>query len=71
MTNKLRDALEGKAQAKVIDADQTAKRDETRDHIRAKLCDNDRDFIDAIRTTFPGARLVGIRFSDGEEIGRI
>lgn len=71
MTNKLRDALEGQPQAKKIDAEQTAKRDETRARIRAKLCDNDRDFIDNILSTFPGARLVGIRFSDGEEIGRL
>lgn len=38
--------------------------------IRAKLSDEDRDFLDAIRDTFPGARLVGIRFSDGEDIGK-
>ena len=38
--------------------------------IRAKLSDEDRDFLDAIRDTFPGARLVGLRFSDGEDIGK-
>ena len=38
--------------------------------IRAKLSDEDRDFLDAIRDTFPGARLVGIRFSEGEDIGK-
>lgn len=39
--------------------------------IRAKLSDEDRDFLDAIRQTFPSARMVGIRFSDGETIGRV
>jgi len=38
--------------------------------IRAKLSDEDRDFLDAIKETFPGSRLVAIRFSDGEEIGK-
>ena len=38
--------------------------------IRAKLCDDDRDFLDAIKATFPGARLIGLRFSDGEDIGK-
>jgi hypothetical protein len=71
MTNRLRDALEGKVQAQVIDAKQTAQRDETRDRIRAKLCETDRNFIDKLRETFPSARLVGIKFNDGETIGRI
>ena len=39
--------------------------------IRAKLSDEDRDFMDAIKETFPGARLVGLRFSDGETIGKL
>ncbi len=39
--------------------------------IRAKLCDEDRDFLDAIKDTFPGARLTGLRFSDGEVIGNM
>lgn len=39
--------------------------------IRAKLCDEDRDFLDAIREAFPSARLVGLRFSDGEVIGNM
>lgn len=39
--------------------------------IRAKLSDEDRDFLDAVRATFPGARLTGIRFSDGEVIGNM
>lgn len=39
--------------------------------IRAKLSDADRDFLDAIRDTFPGARLTGLRFSDGETIGNM
>jgi hypothetical protein len=37
--------------------------------IRAKLSDEDRDLLDAIREIFPNARMVGIRFSDGEAIG--
>ena len=39
--------------------------------IRAKLSDEDREFLDAIREVFPDAKLVGIRFSDGELIGKI
>ena len=39
--------------------------------IRAKLSDEDRDFLDAVRATFPGARLTGLRFSDGETIGNM
>ena len=39
--------------------------------IRAKLSDEDRDFLDAVRATFPGARLTGLRFSDGEVIGNM
>lgn len=38
--------------------------------IRAKLSDEDRDFLDAIKDTFSGARLIGLRFSDGEDIGK-
>jgi hypothetical protein len=38
--------------------------------IRAKLSDEDRGFLDAIKEVFPTARLVGIRFSDGEDIGK-
>lgn len=41
-----------------------------RDRIRAKLSDTDRDFLDAVRQLFPGARLRYIRFADGEEIGK-
>jgi len=39
--------------------------------VRAKLSDEDRDFLDAIRLVFPTARMVGIRFSDGETIGKL
>jgi hypothetical protein len=39
--------------------------------IRAKLSDEDRDFLDAIRDVFAGASLVAIRFSDGEVIGNM
>lgn len=38
--------------------------------IRAKLSDEDRDFLDAIKELFPGSRMVGISFSDGEKIGK-
>lgn len=69
--NRLRDVLEGGAKAKQISDEQKAKRDETRARIRAKMSATDRDFIDKIRETFPGARLVGIKFSDGEQVGNI
>ena len=49
----------------------TADQKIERMRIRAKLSDEDRDFLDAIRQTFPSARMVGIRFSDGETIGNI
>jgi hypothetical protein len=39
--------------------------------IRAKLSDEDREFLDAIKEQFPGSRLVAIRFADGETIGRM
>jgi len=39
--------------------------------IRAKLSDADREFLDAIKELFPGSRMVGIRFSDGESIGNM
>ena len=45
-------------------------KDVERMRIRAKLSDEDRDFLDAIRQIFPTARMVAIRFSDGEEIGK-
>jgi len=66
----LRDALKGEAEAKAAATDQTKHRETERARIRAKLCDTDRDFIDKIIETFPGAKLVGLRFSDGEKIGR-
>lgn len=47
-----------------------ADRQVERMRIRAKLSDDDREFLDAIREVFPSARLVGIRFNDGEEIGK-
>jgi len=49
----------------------TADQKIERMRIRAKLSDEDRDFLDAIRQTFPSARMVGIRFSDGETIGKL
>ncbi len=45
--------------------------DTERMRIRAKLSDEDREFLDALRELFPSCRLVGIRFSDGEQIGKI
>lgn len=65
----LRAALDSTEAAKVADGAQEAKRDKQRQHIRDKLCDTDREFIDQLREVFPSARLVGIRFSDGEQIG--
>ncbi len=38
--------------------------------VRAKMGDDMREFLDAARELFPNCRLVGIRFSDGETIGR-
>jgi len=69
--NRLRDVLDGQQQAKAVNDDQTAKREEQRAHIRSKLCKVDRDFMDLIVSTFPGAKVVGIKFNDGETIGRI
>jgi hypothetical protein len=40
-----------------------------RDRIRAKLCDQDRKFLDALRQLFPSARLTYLRFNDGETHG--
>ena len=39
--------------------------------IRAKLSDTDREFLDALRELFPTARMVGLRFSDGEVVGNM
>lgn len=48
-----------------------SNKDVERMRVRAKLSDEDRDFLDAIRQVFPTARMVGIRFSDGEVIGNM
>lgn len=46
-----------------------SERNAERERIRAKLSDTDREFMDAVIATFPGAKLRAIRFSDGETIG--
>ena len=46
-------------------------KDDERARIRAKFSEQDREFMDAIRLVFPTAKLVGIKFKDGETIGRI
>jgi hypothetical protein len=45
-------------------------REKERKRIRAKMSDQDNKFMDAFKQLFPNGRLVGIRFSDGENIGR-
>ena len=45
--------------------------DVERMRIRAKLSDEDRDFLDEIKRLFPNARMVGIHFRDGEKIGKL
>ena len=45
-------------------------KDDERSRIRAKLSEQDREFMDAIKAVFPSAKLVGIKFKDGETIGR-
>lgn len=42
-----------------------------RERIRAKMSERDRNFMDALRLLFPSCRLVGIRFNDGEQIGKL
>lgn len=49
---------------------QMMNKDVERMRIRAKLSEEDRDFLDAIKRVFPTARLVWLKFKDGEEIGR-
>jgi len=46
-------------------------REQEKARIRAKLSDADREFMDAVIATFPGAKLKAIRFSDGETIGKM
>jgi len=46
-------------------------REAERQRIRAKLSEQDREFMDAFKALFPTSRLVGIKFSDGETIGRL
>lgn len=69
--SRLRDALEGQQAAQAAADDQDAKREAQRQHIRDKLSEVDRAFLDAVRDKFPGSKLVGIRFNDGEQFGRV
>lgn len=46
-------------------------REAERERIRAKMSEQDRKFMDSFKALFPSSRLVGIRFSDGETIGRM
>jgi len=55
--------------AKAETVKQERSRDEERARVRAKLSERDRNFIDKILSAFPGARLVAIRFEDGEQLG--
>lgn len=47
-----------------------SNKDVERMRIRAKLSEEDRDFLDEIKRVFPTARMVWLKFKDGEEIGR-
>lgn len=67
---KLREMFDSAEKAKQINTEQQKQQDETREHIRAKLSETDRQFIDDLREVFPTVRLVGIKFNDGEVIGR-
>lgn len=66
----LRTILDSSEDAKAAAEDQTKKREAERSHIREKLSETDRAFLDKARELFPSMKLVGIRFSDGEQIGR-
>jgi hypothetical protein len=44
-------------------------REKERARIRAKLSEQDREFLDAVKQLFPNSRMVAIRFADGEHIG--
>lgn len=67
---KLRDALDNPVAAAEVAAKNAADREAERTRIRGKMSEADRAFIDALLKQFPGARLVGVRFKDGEIIGR-
>ena len=45
-------------------------KDDERSRIRAKLSEQDREFMAALQTMIPRDTLVGIKFKDGETIGR-
>jgi hypothetical protein len=47
------------------------ERETERQRIRAKMSEQDRKFMDSFKQLFPNSRLVGIKFSDGETIGRL
>ena len=67
----LRDALNSTAEAKAISTEQAEKRDAERKRVRDKMPDDVRQFADQVRSVFPKARLVAIRFEDGESIGAV
>lgn len=46
-------------------------RETERQRIRAKMSDEDREFLDALKQLFPNSRLKAIHFTDGEQIGDI
>lgn len=65
----LRDALETPEKAVKVAARTAEERDQERTRIRAKFSEGDRAFIDKIREVFPSAKMVAVKFSDGETIG--
>jgi hypothetical protein len=66
---RLRDALDTPAKAEKVAVRTAAERDKERARVRAKFSESDRAFMDEIRGVFPSARLVYVKFSDGEQIG--
>lgn len=68
---RLAQALDSPGDAKAVADAQAKDRDAERARIRAKLSDSDRQFLDEARALFPGLRMVGIRFADGETVGRV
>jgi len=48
-----------------------SNRSTERQRIRAKMSEQDREFMDELKGLFPNSKLRGIRFSDGEQIGEL
>lgn len=48
-----------------------SRRNKERERIRAKLSETDRKNLDALKASFRGCRMTGIRFSDGEQLGKL